>query len=65
MAADVVAQMTKAVERFMLGRDWIRAQHLELIPAEGSALIKKDEAWMLAKEAEVTSAFEAKEEDKG
>ena len=44
-----------------MAEDLNRTRHLELIPAEGSALIKEDEAWMLTQEAEVDQRRQGKE----
>ena len=48
-----------------MAEDLNRARHLELIPAEGSALIKEDEAWMLTKEAEVDQRLRGKGRGQG
>lgn len=52
-AADVLAQRLKALEMALSEDDWKRAQHLELIPLEGSTLAEQDERMMTAKEVEL------------
>lgn len=49
-AADVLAQRYKALELQMADQTWARAQHLELLPAEGASLVEKDESLMATKE---------------
>ena len=53
VAADLVAQRIKAIERSIVDGVWTRAQYLELIPPEGATLLEKDEDVMVAKEAEM------------
>eukprot|EP00438_Fugacium_kawagutii_P015911 Skav211119 [mRNA] locus=scaffold2659:123518:130322:- [translate_table: standard] len=49
-AADVLAQRYKALEMSLADQGWQRAQHLELIPAEGAVLTEHDELVMVTKE---------------
>eukprot|EP00438_Fugacium_kawagutii_P005826 Skav231210 [mRNA] locus=scaffold2958:85828:91822:- [translate_table: standard] len=49
-AADMVAQRIKALERATLEGHWAAAQHLELLPPEGTMLLDRDEEIFLAKE---------------
>lgn len=49
-AADVLAQRYKALEMSLADQNWLRAQHLELIPAEGAVLTEPDELVMATKE---------------
>ena len=53
VACDVAAQRIKAIEQSINDRGWDRAQHAELLPTEGAALLDKDEQWMLNKETEL------------
>ena len=52
-AADTLAQRLKALELQVSDQSWSRAQHLELLPPEGAALVDKDEAYMATKEQAV------------
>eukprot|EP00438_Fugacium_kawagutii_P012792 Skav211672 [mRNA] locus=scaffold216:125247:126899:+ [translate_table: standard] len=49
-AADVLAQRYKALEVSLADQSWSRAQHLELIQAEGAVLTEHDELVMATKE---------------
>eukprot|EP00438_Fugacium_kawagutii_P016768 Skav231119 [mRNA] locus=scaffold7:90570:104623:- [translate_table: standard] len=49
-AADVLAQRYKALEVSLADQSWSRAQHLELIPAEGAILTEHDELVMATRE---------------
>ena len=49
-AADVLAQRIKSIEVSLADQSWGRAQHVELIPAEGAVLLDKDELAMATKE---------------
>lgn len=49
-AADICAQRFKALELSLTDQGWARAQHVELIPAEGATLVDKDEALMATRE---------------
>ncbi|CAE7247842.1 unnamed protein product [Symbiodinium sp. CCMP2592] len=46
-ATDVAAQRIKALDVFLAKGQWFRAQHLELIPREGSSLVETDEAMLM------------------
>lgn len=50
MAADVVTQRIKALERATMEGHWSAAQFLELLPPEGSSLLDRDEEVYLARE---------------
>ena len=50
-AADVLCQRVKALERASMDGGWSSAQFLELIPAENSSLLERDEEVYLSKEA--------------
>ena len=52
-AADALAQRLKALELQVSDQSWSRAQHLELLPREGAALVDKDETYMATKEQAV------------
>ena len=52
-AADMAAQRLKAFEGMIVGGSWMKAQHLELMPAESATLLDKGEDLMLAREAEL------------
>ena len=52
-AADTLAQRLKALELQVSDQSWSRAQHLELLPPEGAALVDKDETYMATKEQAV------------
>ena len=52
-AADTLAQRLKALELQVSDQSWGRAQHLELLPPEGAALVDKDETYMATKEQAV------------
>ena len=49
-AADVLSQRIKSIEVSLADQGWGRAQHVELIPAEGAVLLDKDELAMATKE---------------
>eukprot|EP00959_Pyramimonas_sp_CCMP1952_P196181 4101617-Pyramimonas_sp.AAC.1 len=49
-AADVCAQRLKALEMASETGTWQKAQHLELVEAEGPGLTEKEEEFMVTKE---------------
>jgi hypothetical protein len=59
VAADIIGQRLKSIEKYIVDGSWQKGQYLELVPPENGTLIDREEESMLSKELEIDLKLQA------